>query len=86
MPSTTIHIPDDILTKIDRTAKRKKISRNRFVLEACKEALRQDAGEWPVDFFRQSFSHEEKTLLHEAVTEMEQALYQNRRNRGTPLL
>ncbi len=86
MPSTTIHIPDDILTEIDRTAKRKKISRNRFVLEACKEALQRDAGEWPEGFFRQSLSHEEKDLLLEAVSEMEIAISQNRRNRGTPLL
>jgi ABC-type branched-subunit amino acid transport system ATPase component len=37
--STTFHIPDTLLREIDRAARRMGLSRNRFVIQACGEAL-----------------------------------------------
>lgn len=86
MPSTTIHFPDQILTEIDRTADRQKISRNKFVIEACQAAVARDHGDWPEEFFNLHLSEEDEKLLREAVSEMDKAIYRNRRNRGTPAL
>lgn len=86
MGSTTIHFPENILSHIDRAAARRKISRNRFVLEACEAALAEDAGEWPEGFFEPVLSEDEKTMLREAVKELEEAVLLSRRNRGAMLL
>ena len=86
MPSTTIHFPDQILAEIDRTAKRHKISRNKFVIEACLAAVAQDQGEWPEDYFNLYLSEEDEKLLREAASEMDEAIYRNRRNRGASAL
>ena len=51
MPSTTVHIPDALLAKIDRIVKEQSISRNRFIIQACEEALKNSAGQWPQGFF-----------------------------------
>ncbi|TFG64194.1 MAG: ribbon-helix-helix protein, CopG family [Spirochaetales bacterium] len=86
MGSTTIHFPENILSRIDRAAARRKMSRNRFVLEACEAALAEDAGEWPEGFFEPAFSVDEKFMLREAVIELEETVFLSRRNRGVPLL
>lgn len=86
MPSTTIHFPDETLRKIDTVAKRRGVSRNRFVIEACEEAVSADAGEWPTSFFDLGLSEEDLRLLRTAGTELEEAVMQNRRNRGAPIL
>ena len=39
MPITTVHLPDELLVKIDNISKFKKISRNRFIVDACWKAL-----------------------------------------------
>ena len=51
MPSTTVHIPDALLAKIDRIVKEQSISRNHFIIQACEEALKNSAGQWPQGFF-----------------------------------
>ena len=86
MPSTTVHIPDKILADIDRIATARGLSRNRFVIEACKEAIAGDQGNWSKDFFTLDLSDEDTHLLQTATLEMDQAIYQNRRNRGAPVL
>ena len=84
MPSTTVHFPEDILKQIDRAAGNLNISRNRFVIEACKEAVAKDLGLWPDDFF--SVTSSESKALDDAVLEMERIVRRNRKNRGAPLL
>jgi predicted transcriptional regulator len=86
MPSTTIHFPDETLRKIDTVAKRRGVSRNRFVIEACEEAVAEDAGAWPTGFFELDLPEEDRRLLQTAGTELEEAVMQNRRNRGAPIL
>jgi predicted transcriptional regulator len=86
MPSTTIHFPDEILRRLDEAAGEHGISRNRYVLEACKEALDREEGHWPEGFFDSELSDEDQSLLHEGAAEMEEAIYSYRRNRGAPLL
>jgi predicted transcriptional regulator len=86
MPSTTIHFPPDVLERIDGVAKRRGISRNRFVIQACEQAVSHDAGEWPDGYFSHGLNSKDVAMLDEATAEMERAMLSNRRNRGAPLL
>jgi len=86
MPTTTVHLPGELLRKIDAVSRRRGISRNRFVIEACEEALSSDAGQWPEDLFEPELSAEDRALLEQASAELEQAVLQGRRNRGASLL
>ena len=81
MPSTTVHIPDELLSKINRVVKEKDISRNRFIIQACEEALNNIAGEWPEGFFDTDLSEEDFKILSEGVLEMEKAIIDKRKNR-----
>lgn len=86
MPSTTIHFPKEILAKIDTAAHKHGISRNKYFLNACKEALEKEEGEWPEDFFVLGLNDEDMFLLRESSKEAESSIYANRLNRGAPLL
>ena len=81
MPSTTVHIPDALLTKIDRIVNEQGISRNRFIIQACEEALKNSAGKWPEDFFEPDLSAANLRLLREGVAEMEATIIRMRKNR-----
>ena len=70
MPSTIIHIPDHLLSKLDRVVKEKDISRNRFVVQACERALDESAGNWTDNFFELDLCEEDLKLLREGVSEM----------------
>lgn len=86
MPSTTVHIPDKLLSEIDQLTKEKEISRNRFIIQACQEALKTISGEWPEDFFDTNFSRKDLKILREGVEEMEGVIIQKRKSRkGTKL-
>lgn len=86
MTSTTFHIPDDFLREIDRAAQTMHVSRNRFVLQACEEALARQAGEWPAGFFDSSYSTEDEELLSEATRDLEKSVLARRMNRGAVAL
>ena len=51
MPSTSVHLPDDLLVRLDRTAKRRRVSRNRLIVEACRSVVGAGQSDWPADFF-----------------------------------
>ena len=86
MPSTTIHFQDDLLADIDRAAADLEISRNRFVIEACKAALTQHDGKWPENFFSTDLTVADQKLLTEAADEMVGTILRGRKNRGAVLL
>ncbi len=81
MPSTTVHLPDPLLKKIDQIVNEIGISRNRFIIQACEEALQNSAGRWPEDFFEPDLSAANLRLLKEGVAEMEEAILRMRKNR-----
>ena len=63
MPSTTVHLPDALLSKIDQIVNEIGISRNRFIIKACEEALKNSAGRWPEGFFEPDLSTANLRLL-----------------------
>ena len=82
MPSTTIHINDELLLRLDQVAKEKGISRNRFIIQACQRALDNNAGKWPENFFKTELNENDLKLLREGISEMEKAIIGMRKNRG----
>ena len=86
VPTTTIHFPEETLRRVDAVARQRKISRNRFVIQACEKAVASDAGEWPEGFFEQQISTADQALLNQAVKEMETAIARSRTSGGAPLL
>ena len=86
MPSTTVHFPPELLHQIDAVARRMGVSRNRFVMRACQDAIAKDAGAWPEDFFSLDLDPGELAVLRDAGHEMERSIRAARRSRGPPLL
>jgi len=84
--TTTIHVPDDLLRAIDRASSSLGISRNRFVLQACREALEREAGDWPEGFFDAALEQADAQLLVEASLELDREVRSQRRNRGAVAL
>jgi hypothetical protein len=86
MPTTTIHFPEEVLRRVDAVAHRRGISRNRFVIQACEQAVAGDSGQWPERFFELEMSPGDQALLDQATVELEEAVAGSRANRGAPLL
>lgn len=82
---TTVHIPPELLARVDDAAGRQGISRNRFVIKACERAVEEDAGAWPEGFL-DPLPSDQLEVLRDASQEMERAIHANRRNRGGPIL
>jgi len=85
MGTTTVHIPQAILDRIDLIAKRRGVSRNRIVLESLEAEIARDSGAWPEEFFGRP-SEQDLVLLQEATLELENTVQASRRNRGAMLL
>ena len=86
MATTTIHVPGSLLATIDRAAASRGVSRNRFVLDACREALARNGGEWPAGMFDAPLKPDDQALLTQATKELEGIVAAGRRNRGAVLL
>ncbi len=54
MANTSVHLPDDLLSSLDREAARRGMSRNRLIVRACERVLSLDGGEWPREYFSQT--------------------------------
>lgn len=80
-PLTTIHIPDDLLIKIDQTVKENEISQKRFIIQASEQAFRNISGKWSEGFFETKLNEEDFKLLQEGVQEMKTAIIRGRTNR-----
>ena len=82
MPTTTIHMPPQLLRALDAVAARRKGNRNRLVVEACQRLVEQDLGEWPAGFFEMThLSQKDRRELEAAGREMERAILKAQRSR-----
>ena len=86
MPSTSVHLPHDLVVSLDALAARRSVSRNRMILEACERLVQQDVGEWPEGFFaKDDLSAADLRKLRAAGKALEAATRRLRRNRrGSP--
>ena len=47
---TTVHIPERLLTALDRRARSLRVSRNHLIVRAVEQVLRDEGAEWPAGF------------------------------------
>ena len=86
MPSTSAHFPPALLEELDQLAAEKGVSRNRVIVDACRESLRKHR-DWPTGFFDNArFSPKELSELRANAKDFETYLISARRNRKTPPL
>jgi predicted DNA-binding protein len=78
---TTIHVPDELLSRVDERAKTLKITRNRYIVEALRKAL-ADQTEWPPDFLEQL----DRLEPVEGADELMRAVKQRRTRKAPPRL
>ncbi len=76
--ATTVHIPDELLSRVDKRARAKQVSRNRFVVQALRKAVEEDE-EWSSDFL-DAINHTHSTM-GKAVDEMMDDIHKNRRSK-----
>lgn len=85
MPSTSVHLPAELLSAIDRIAAEAGISRNKLVVRACQHLVAQQDRQWPEGFFaRERLTDEERALLRDGADEMLTAIHEARRSRAAP--
>jgi hypothetical protein len=46
-----VHLPVELLRQLDRAAKRRGVSRNRLITEACRSLVEAPMAAWPGGFF-----------------------------------
>lgn len=78
---TTIHLPDELLSRVDERAKTLKITRNRYIVEALRKVL-ADQTEWSPAFLEQL----ERLEPIEGVDDMARAIKQRRTRKAPPRL
>ena len=85
MPSTSIHIPDELLTRLNRTAKRRQVSRNRLIVDACRSFVGDGHDAWPDGFFATGhLSARDLKLLRASYDDWSARLRSARRSKKTP--
>jgi len=82
MASTSIHLPEELIERLDRLARESDKSRNRVIREACEAYLAGAREEWPEDFFSSArLARSEVKMLQESLEEWLEVLQSSRRNR-----
>lgn len=84
MPSTSVHLPESLLEGLTHLAAERGVSRNRLIVEACRNALRSRRA-WPADFFSNArFDPEELEALRAGAEDFQAELDTARRSREEP--
>lgn len=84
MPSTTIHIPDDLLETVDARAREHGLSRNRFILNALERCLAEE-GKWSPGFLAELRTPLTRSDA-DAVTELVAEVTSRRTSKPAPTL
>ena len=82
MASTSVHLPEELIERLDRLARESDRSRNRVIHEACEAYLANAREEWPDDFFSSMrLARSDVRMLQESLEEWLETLQSSRRNR-----
>ena len=84
MENTSVHFPQKMLDELDRLAAERGVSRNRVIVDSCRQAL-GTRRQWPDGFF----SNEHRTAgalreIQKGAAAFARTLAAARRNRRTP--
>ena len=84
MPNTSVYFPVGMLDDLDQAAGERGVSRNRLIVDSCRQALRSRR-QWPDGFFSNVHrTPEELRELQESADEFARALSEARRSRRAP--
>ncbi|MGH9318663.1 MAG: CopG family ribbon-helix-helix protein [Vicinamibacteria bacterium] len=84
MASTSVHLPEDLVARLDQIARESGRSRNRVILEALEAYVSKGRKKWPEDFLPADRLDDRDTReLRESLREWISTLRSSRRNRGT---
>lgn len=84
MANTSVHFPEGLLDELDRLAGERGVSRNRVIVDSCRQALRSRR-QWPDGFFSNAHrTSDELRELAEGADEFARALAAARRSRRVP--
>lgn len=78
---TSVHIPKPLLAKLDRRAKRLRVSRNRLIVQAIEKDLAASQ-EWPPGFFEELAAVDAGQRA--AVDDMLQTIHRQRKSKKAP--
>ena len=82
MASTSVHLPEELIERLDRLARESDKSRNQVILEACEAYLGGAREEWPDDFFsRNRLARSDVKMLQDLLEEWLETIQAGRRNR-----
>jgi len=79
--ATTVHIPDDLLAKVDERARAMKVARNRYIVEALRKALSEQSA-WSPAFLEKL----DGLKPISGVDELEDAIRSTRTRKAAPRL
>jgi metal-responsive CopG/Arc/MetJ family transcriptional regulator len=84
--NTSVHFPEGMLDELDRLAEERGVSRNRLIVDSCREALRERR-QWPRAFFsNEHLTADELKELSEGAAEFAETIAAGRQShRGSPL-
>ncbi len=84
MGSTSVHFPDELLAELDHAAAERGVSRNRLIVESCRNAVRARKL-WPDRFFSNArFSADDLAELQDGAEGFAKTIAMSRRSRRTP--
>ncbi len=82
MASTSVHLPEELIERLDRLARESDKSRNQVILEACEAYLAAAREEWPDDFFSSNrLARSDAKILQDSLEEWLETIQSSRRNR-----
>jgi predicted DNA-binding protein len=83
MASTSVHLPDELVARLDELAKESGRSRNRLIVEACEAYVAGAREEWPAEFFsRDRIARSDENDLRDSLADWLKAIQSSRRNRA----
>lgn len=82
MANSSVHLSEQTLKRLDREAKRMRVSRNRVIVNACERYLAEAEAEggWPPGFF-DALPDAERRQLESARSEMGELIRVSRKSR-----
>ena len=82
MATTSIHIPDELLDKLDRLAADRGISRNRLIVDSCRETVERHRDRWPPGYVEGAhLDAEDRRVLADGAREFAEAIERARASR-----
>jgi predicted transcriptional regulator len=83
--ATTVHLPPDLLKRVDQRADELGISRNRYIMGALEKAVHEETS-WSPRFLEALSEASTDTDSHEAVAAMMKAITSRRSRKRPPEL